>query len=69
VLSTGPLIQLVCLVRFVPLPKSNTPARIISNSELYDFKLELEDIEELDAMDLGKKGSFINPKYYPPNTP
>jgi diketogulonate reductase-like aldo/keto reductase len=53
----------------VPLPKSNTPARIISNSQLYDFALTLEDIGKLDALDRGKDGAFVNPKYYPANTP
>jgi hypothetical protein len=56
-------------VRFIPLPKSNTPARILSNSELYDFELTPEDIGKLDALDRGKKGTFVNPKYYPANTP
>lgn len=54
---------------FVPLPKSNTPARIISNSQIFGFELTPEDIGKLDALDRGKKGSFINPKHYPADTP
>ncbi|KAG6918542.1 hypothetical protein DXG01_013632 [Tephrocybe rancida] len=42
---------------FVPLPKSATPARIHSNTELYDFDLADEDITALDALDRGKDGA------------
>jgi diketogulonate reductase-like aldo/keto reductase len=42
---------------FVPLPKSATPSRIISNAALYDFELADEDMKALDALDRGKDGA------------
>jgi len=43
---------------FVPLPKSDTPSRIHSNVNLYDFELTEDDIQKLDALDLGKAGAI-----------
>ncbi|KAI0745398.1 Aldo/keto reductase [Earliella scabrosa] len=42
---------------FVPLPKSATPTRIRSNTELFDFSLDVEDMQLLDALDRGKAGA------------
>jgi len=42
---------------FAPLPKSNTPSRIISNADVYDFELDEDDVAALDALEKGKKGS------------
>ncbi|KAI0356273.1 Aldo/keto reductase [Trametes cingulata] len=42
---------------FVPLPKSATPARIHSNTRLYDFALDEGDMRALDALDKGKGGA------------
>ncbi|KAI6044662.1 NADP-dependent oxidoreductase domain-containing protein [Pisolithus marmoratus] len=42
---------------FVPLPKSATPSRIRSNAAVYGFELGHEDMEQLDALDLGKAGA------------
>ena len=42
---------------YVPLPKSETPSRIISNAQLYDFALEEKDMAELDALDRESAGS------------
>ncbi|KAJ7287796.1 NADP-dependent oxidoreductase domain-containing protein [Mycena rebaudengoi] len=42
---------------FVPLPKSATPSRIHSNTQLYDFELDAEDMSGLDALDQGKDGA------------
>ncbi|KAJ7045671.1 NADP-dependent oxidoreductase domain-containing protein [Mycena alexandri] len=43
---------------FVPLPKSATPSRIQSNTQLYDFELNSEEIARLDALDIGKPGAI-----------
>ena len=43
---------------FVPLPKSDTPSRIRSNANLYDFELTEDDIQKLDALDRGKAGAI-----------
>ncbi|KAH0827323.1 hypothetical protein J3R83DRAFT_3949 [Lanmaoa asiatica] len=47
-----------CSRRFVPLPKSVTPSRIKSNTEIYDFSLDSEDITLLDDLDVGKAGAI-----------
>jgi len=44
-------------LRFVPLPKSATPSRIHSNTNLYDFELDQEDMKVLDGLDQGKAGA------------
>ena len=43
---------------FVPLPKSDTPSRIHSNANLYDFELTEDDIQKLDSLDRGKAGAI-----------
>ena len=42
---------------FVPLPKSSRPERILSNSQVYDFELDGEDMAALDALDRGGAGA------------
>lgn len=41
----------ICVGRFIPLPKSDTPERIVANSEVYDFKLSAEQMARLDGLD------------------
>ncbi|KAH7888314.1 NADP-dependent oxidoreductase domain-containing protein [Phlebopus sp. FC_14] len=43
---------------FVPLPKSETPSRIRSNAQIYDFELDSEDMAQLGGLDLGKAGAI-----------
>jgi 2,5-diketo-D-gluconate reductase A len=40
----------------VVFPKSTTPARIRENSQLFDFELDAEQIERIDALDRGETG-------------
>ena len=55
-ISTSLTLSLPC--SFVPLPKSDTPSRIHSNANLYDFELTEDDIQKLDALDRGKAGAI-----------
>jgi len=43
---------------YTPLPKSDTPSRIKSNIEVFDFQLDDQDMKELDAQDQGSKGAL-----------
>jgi 2,5-diketo-D-gluconate reductase A len=40
----------------VVFPKSTTPARIEENFQLFDFQLEPDDVERIDALDRGEAG-------------
>ena len=40
----------------IVFPKSTTPARIKENFELFDFELEPDDVEKVDALDRGEEG-------------
>jgi len=44
---------------FVPLPKSDDPGRIAQNIDLYDFELDSDDMERLDALDEGEEGAIV----------
>ena len=49
---------------FSPLPKSSTPSRILSNSQVYDFNLSDEEMAVLDALDQGVKGEIAGNDVY-----
>jgi len=51
---------------FVPLPKSSVPSRIISNSRVFDFELDEDDMTKLDELDRGDKGAV---SWDPVNSP
>jgi 2,5-diketo-D-gluconate reductase A len=40
----------------IVFPKSTTPARIEENFEIFDFELQPDDIEKIDALDRGEAG-------------
>jgi len=40
----------------IVFPKSTTPSRIQQNFELFDFQLELDDVEKIAALDRGEAG-------------
>lgn len=44
---------------FVPLPKSDTPSRIVSNADVYGFELDADDMAKLDGLDQGKAGAIV----------
>ena len=41
----------------MPLPKSANPDRVVSNAQVYDFELDNDDMQQLDALDQGKDGA------------
>jgi diketogulonate reductase-like aldo/keto reductase len=43
----------------VPLPKSDNPEYIQSNLDIYDFTIQQEDIDTLDALDEGDSGAIV----------
>ena len=61
------------------IPKSVTPSRIISNIDVFDFKLSPEDVATIESFDRGSEGRIIHlrwngpivsgHKYYPFDTP
>ncbi|KAJ4301189.1 hypothetical protein N0V90_003280 [Kalmusia sp. IMI 367209] len=49
-----------CLQKgWVPLPKSDTPERIMKNADVYSFALDSQDIAALNGLDQGKKGAIV----------
>ncbi|KAH6866981.1 NADP-dependent oxidoreductase domain-containing protein [Alternaria rosae] len=44
---------------YVPLPKSDTPSRIVGNADIYGFELDKEDMAKLDGLDQGAKGAIV----------
>lgn len=48
---------LLTVLAAVPLPKSDTPSRIIENANVFDFALSDSQMARLNALDEGKKGS------------
>lgn len=49
-----------CLQKdWVPLPKSDTPSRIIENANVYDFELSDKEMKQLDDLDQGSKGAIV----------
>jgi diketogulonate reductase-like aldo/keto reductase len=44
---------------YVPLPKSDTPSRIVSNADVYGFELDQDDMTKLDGLDQGRDGAIV----------
>ncbi|KAI9830730.1 MAG: hypothetical protein M1819_005394 [Sarea resinae] len=58
--TTAQVLIRYCLQKgWVPLPKSDTPARIRSNIDVYDFELSVDDMELLDGLDQGERGAIV----------
>lgn len=58
--TTAQVLIRYCLQKgWVPLPKSDTPARIEENADVYDFELDEGDMERLDGLDQGADGAIV----------
>ena len=64
--SRSPALIVDRVRRFVPLPKSAQPARVVENAELYDFELSVVEISQIDALDQGDAGGI---SWNPVNAP
>ena len=53
------LIRYALQRNWVPLPKSDTPARIVENADVFDFVLSERDMSDLDALDRGEEGAIV----------
>lgn len=58
--TTAQVLVRYCLQKdWVPLPKSDTPSRIIENAAVYDFELSKDEMKTLDDLDQGAKGAIV----------
>lgn len=58
--SVAQILIRYCLQKgWVPLPKSDTPSRIMENAEVYDFELSEGELKTLDSLDQGAKGAIV----------
>jgi diketogulonate reductase-like aldo/keto reductase len=58
--QTGHVLIRYCLQKgWVPLPKSDTPERIVDNTNIYDFELTKEEMVMLDGLDQGAAGAIV----------
>ncbi|KAJ5797088.1 uncharacterized protein N7518_005628 [Penicillium psychrosexuale] len=44
---------------WVPLPKTDNPERIVSNADVFDFDISVEDMAVLDSFDQGSAGAIV----------
>ncbi|QIX00122.1 hypothetical protein AMS68_005639 [Peltaster fructicola] len=58
--TTAQVLLRYCLQKsWAPLPKSDNAGRIAQNADLYGFKLDGEDMKQLDAQDQNGKGALV----------
>ena len=50
----------------IVIPKSSNPDRLKNNIDLFDFKIDEEDVKKLNSLDKGEKGRVYTFKEYMP---
>ena len=56
----GQILIRYCLQKnWVPLPKSDTPSRIVENADVFGFDISKEDMAKLDDLDQGDAGAIV----------
>jgi diketogulonate reductase-like aldo/keto reductase len=53
------LIRYALQKRWVPLPKTDNPERIVANANVFDFDLSADDMFVLDSLDQGSAGAIV----------
>jgi len=48
----------------IVIPKSTTPTRIKENIQLFDWELRVEDIDKLNALDMGESGRICDFSFF-----
>jgi diketogulonate reductase-like aldo/keto reductase len=59
VTGTQILIRYCLQKNWVPLPKSDTPSRILGNADVYGFELSKDSMSTLDNLNQGAKGAIV----------
>lgn len=58
--TTAQILVRWCLQKgWVPLPKSDTPERIVANADVFGFQIKDEDMKTLDDLDEAEAGSIV----------